>query len=373
VSSAGAAGMRGSFVKAGYYNRTATPVETHEHNPDVARYQRQALLPQIGAEGQRRLARSRVLIIGCGALGSVVAEQLARAGVGTIRIADRDVVELTNLQRQVLFDESDAREGLPKAVAAARRLERINSSTTIEPLVTDVDAENVEAVVDGTHLIVDGTDNVETRYLINDVSVKRGVPWVYGACVGTEGRVLVIRAPETVCLRCVFPEPPPPDELPTCDTAGVLGPAAAVVGAAQAAEAIKILSGNAAAVARDMLTFDLWTNRFATISTAGAKREDCRACGLRRFDFLDAPARDGTARLCGRNAVQIRPLRSGVSLDVLSEKLKSNTTVTRTEHLVRARVDGEIELTAFADGRVIVHGTGDVARARSIYARFVGA
>ena len=344
-------------------------METRE--PHIDRYHRQSILPQIGVEGQRRLRAARVLVVGCGAIGSVAAEQLARAGVGFMRIADRDVVERTNLQRQVLFDESDAREGLPKAVAAARRLGRINSGVVVEPHVTDVDGETVESLVEGVRLILDGTDNVETRYLINEVSVRRAVPWVYGACVGTEGRVLAIRPGDGPCLRCIFPQPPHAGELPTCDTAGVLGPAAAVVGAMQAAAAIKLLVGTGEGLDQ-MIVLDLWTNRIRTIDTSGAKRADCQTCGQRRFEFLGRSSRDATARLCGRNAVQVRG-PTPVSLDQLAERLAGGARVTRTDHLVRAVLDGGIDLTAFPDGRVIVHGTADLARARSIYARFIGA
>jgi adenylyltransferase/sulfurtransferase len=343
-------------------------VETRE--PLIDRYHRQSILPQIGVEGQRRLRAARVLVVGCGAIGSVVAEQLARAGVGTLRIADRDVVELTNLQRQVLFDESDAREGLPKAVAAARRLARINADVSIEPHVVDVDGQNVEPLADEVQLIIDGTDNVETRYLINDASVKRSIAWVYGACVGTEGRVLSIRPGNGPCLRCIFPDPPHPGELPTCDTAGVLGPAAAVVGAMQAAAAIKLLVGAVEGLDQ-MIVLDLWTNRFRSIDTSGAKRAACATCGQRRFELLGHAPRDATARLCGRNAVQVRGA-APVSLDRLAARLAASARVMRSEHLVRATVDSGLELTAFPDGRVIVHGTADVARARSIYARFIG-
>ena len=356
-------------VKEGHYNRIATPVETRE--PSIDRYHRQSILPQIGAAGQRRLRAARVLIVGCGAIGSVAAEQLARAGVGVLRIVDRDVVELTNLQRQVLFDESDARKGLPKAVAAARRLARINSDVSIDPHVADVGGENIDVFVDAAQLIIDGTDNVETRYLINEASVKRAIPWVYGACVGTEGRVLAIRPGAGPCLRCIFPTPPLAGELPTCDTAGVLGPVAAAVGAMQAAAAIKLLAGAADGL-DEMVVLDLWTNRVKTINTAGAKRADCPTCGQKRFEFLGRASRNATARLCGQNAVQVRGSTS-FSLDQLADRLSDGARVIRTEHLVRATVDGGIELTAFPDGRVIVHGTGDVARARSIYARFIGA
>ena len=261
------------------------------------RYHRQTLLPQIGRAGQERLARARVLLIGCGALGTVIAEQMARAGVGFLRICDRDLVETTNLQRQVLFDEADAAAGRPKAVAAAERLGKINSTITVEPHVVDVHSGNIESLMDGVDLVMDGTDNVETRYLVNDAAVKRGVPWVYGACVGTGGRAMgVVPAPVEsqeapraagagaagACLRCVFPEPPGPGELATCDTSGVLAAAAGVVASLQVVEAMKILLGDAGA-ARELVTIDLWPLRIKTIATADARRGDCPTCGQRRF------------------------------------------------------------------------------------------
>jgi molybdopterin-synthase adenylyltransferase len=332
------------------------------------------LLPAIGEPGQRRLREARVLVVGCGALGSVACDLLARAGIGSLRIADRDLVEISNLQRQVLFDEFDAAEAAPKALAAARRLGSINSHIHVEPRVVDVDSENIERLTDGIDLVIDGTDNVQTRYLINDVSVKRSLPWVYGACVATEGRVMAICPPGTPCLRCVFPDPPPPGGLPTCDTAGVIGPVAAVVGALQAMHAIKLLSGNAQEVAKEMTTLDLWANRIRSISTAGAKRVDCPACGQRQFKFLDSPAREMTVRLCGRNAVQIRPPRDhgGFSLSHLAARLSAVGQVHSSEHLLRVTVDTGIDMTVFSDGRAIVHGTSDLARARSLFARFIG-
>lgn len=340
---------------------------------NVLRYQRQVRLPQLGESAQWRLGESRVLIVGCGAIGSVVAEQLARAGIGFIRIADRDIVELTNLQRQVLFDESDAREAAPKSVAAARRLRQINSSIRIDAHVVDVGPDNIERLAD-VDLIIDGTDNVETRYVINDFSVRDGRPWIYGGCVGAEGRVLTIHPPESACLRCIFPNPPDPANLATCETAGVLGPAAAVVGAMQAVAAIKILSGNADSVAPELLTFDLWDNRIRSVCVRDAKRADCPTCGLRRFEFLENAKRDFTTRLCGRNAVQIRPARtqSGFSLDALAMRLASVGEVRKTDDLVRVWIEGNTNLTVFADGRAIVQGTADFGRARSLYARLVG-
>lgn len=356
------------------------------------RYHRQTLLPQIGPAGQARLARSRVLLVGCGALGTVLAEQLVRAGVGTLRVVDRDLVELTNLQRQTLFDESDAAASVPKAVAAQARLARINSTVAVEAVVTDFYSGNAEewAGLDAgagegavasrarVDLILDGTDNVETRYLLNDLSVKHGVPWVYGACVGTEGRVMTVRPPHTACLRCVFPDPPGPGELPTCDTAGVLGPLAGVVASLQAVAALKLLSGNGDAIADEMLTIDAWANRIRALDLRGGKRPDCPTCAARRFEFLDAAA---SARrpvsLCGRNAVQVRPERAGsVDLPSLASRLSPLATVTRTPYLLHADLrDGgaPLRLTVFPDGRLIVTGTTDLNRARSLYARYVGA
>jgi adenylyltransferase/sulfurtransferase len=356
-----------------YYNRCGNDVETRDR-PNFDRYQRQARLPQFGAAAQQKLAGASVLIIGCGALGSAAAEQLARAGVGTLRLADRDIVELSNLQRQTLFDESDAEDALPKAVAAAKRLSRINSSIAIDPLVIDVHAGNIESLA-RCDLILDGTDNVETRYLANDLCVKHSIPWIYGACVGTEGRVMPILPGKTACLRCIFPDPPAPHELPSCDTAGVLGPAAAMVGSMQAAIAIKMLSGNETAIPREMFSFDLWTNRFHAVSTRDARRADCPACGQRRYDFLDAMPAYRTARLCGRDAVQISPghVQDGDLLDRAASRLAAVGRIRRNEHLLRASLPDGVELTLFPDGRAIVHGVRDPARARSVYARFIGA
>jgi adenylyltransferase/sulfurtransferase len=321
-----------------------------------------------------------VLLVGCGALGSVIAEQLVRAGIGTLRIADRDIVELTNLQRQVLFDEADVREQTPKAVAAAKRLEQVNSGVTVEPRVTDVNSGNVEelAGVAGSgprfDLMMDGTDNVDTRYLLNDVATKYRIPWVYGACVGVEGRSWAMYPPATACLRCLFPTPPGPAELPTCDTAGVLGPAATLVASLQVTAALRMLI-EGPEVAQPLIAADLWQSRFRTISTSDTKRADCITCGERRFEFLDVSLGSRSTHLCGNNAVQVSS-KGLCSLDLrrLADKLSVTGTVTRTPYLIRCelRDPAEIKLTVFPDGRAIVHGTGDLDRARSIYARFVG-
>jgi adenylyltransferase/sulfurtransferase len=342
--------------------------------PDHDRYHRQVLLPQVGSAGQARLRASRALLVGCGALGGVIAEQLARAGVGSLRIVDRDVVEWTNLQRQVLFEEADARDRTPKAVAAARRLARVNGEVTLDPVVADVHSGNIESLAAGVEVVLDGTDNVETRYLINDVAVKHAIPWVYGACVGTEGRVMPVVPGRTACLRCVFREPPAGAHLPTCDTAGVLGPIAAIVASLQTVAAIKLLTGNQAELRGELWWADLWAGRMRT--TPVERNSSCPTCGRREFDFLDRPAGQATT-LCGRGAIQVRPAAANVRLDLTAaaRKLTGVGDVELTPYLVRCRPRGEngLELTLFADGRMIVAGTTDRDSARSLYARYVGA
>jgi adenylyltransferase/sulfurtransferase len=354
---------------------------------EVDRYHRQVLLPQIGPAGQARLAAARVLVAGCGALGSVVAEQLARAGVGSLVLVDRDVVEWTNLQRQTLFDESDAREAAPKAVAAKRRLERVNSTIEIDAQVTDVHSGNIEEIAGverggrRVNLVLDGTDNVETRYLLNDVCVKHSIPWVYGACVGTEGRVMAIYPGVTPCLRCVFPTPPAGTDLPTCDTAGVLAPAANVVASLQVVAAMRMLcaqttasSGPPADAGEKLLTINVWTGRAHSVD-ASVRSPDCPTCGKRQFDFLDRA--DGpTTTLCGRRAVQVRPVRTSAPFDMDAAQVKLTRVglVQRTPYLLRCRLNdaADVELTLFSDGRLIVTGTTDSHRAKSLYARYIG-
>ena len=343
----------------------------------MSRYHRQILLPQIGEAGQQRLAESTVLLIGCGALGTVIADQLVRGGIGTLRICDRDVVETTNLQRQVLFDESDAAAGTPKAVAAAQRLGRVNSMVQIEPHVVDVHSGNIEELIEGrggtarASVILDGTDNAEIRYLINDAAVKHSVPWVYGGAVGVAGRVMAIVPGVTPCLRCLFPDPPGAGELETCDTAGVLAPLAAVMASLQVVAAMKILLGHD--VAEELVTLDLWEGRVQTVSTSGGRREDCPTCGRRDFLFLNRSA-SGTTALCGRDAIQILPAaRTALSADRVAARLATAGRVESTPHLVRCNLtESGLALTVFPDGRAIVKGTTDTAVARSIYARYVG-
>ncbi len=335
------------------------------------RYHRQSLLPFIGVAGQARLAAARVLLVGCGALGGTVADQLVRGGVGFLRLVDRDLVEWTNLQRQVLFDEADARDGVPKAAAAGRRLAAVNSAVSVEPVVADVHAGNLAGLMDGVDVVVDGTDNAETRYLINDAAVSRGVPWVYGGCVSADGRVMAVRPGVTACLRCLWPDPPAVGELPTCDTAGVLGPAAAVVASLQTVAAFKLILGEPV---DGLAVLDLWAGRWRTVDTRGP-RADCPCCGRREFPFLDRSVEGGVAHLCGRDAVQVRPVTAGrTDLAALAERLAAVGPVERTAYLLRCRPGGEVGilLTVFGDGRCLVGGTTDVGRARSLVSRYLG-
>jgi adenylyltransferase/sulfurtransferase len=339
---------------------------------ELTRYARQIRFAPLGEEGQRRLMNGSSLVCGCGALGSFVANLLVRAGVGRVRIVDRDFVETSNLQRQVLFDEQDAAAGAPKAVAAAEKLARVNSQVQVEPVVADLDSRNIEQLADGVQVIVDGTDNFETRFLVNDYAVSRGVPWVYGGCLGAEGQVMAILPGQGPCLRCLIPDCPPAGSTPTCDTAGILGPTVGFIASLEALEALKILSGNRAAVARSLLVVDLWTNRLRQVDVASlAAQSDCPACRRREFPWLAGKAASRAAVLCGRNAVQLTPSESPVSLEQLDERLRGLGVVTRNPYLLRLKVP-PYEITVFADGRAIVSGTDDTATARTIYAKYIG-
>jgi adenylyltransferase/sulfurtransferase len=338
------------------------------------RYARQIRFAPLGEDGQRRLLASRVLVCGCGALGSVLANTLARAGVGKLRIVDRDFVETTNLQRQVLFDEDDVAANLPKAIAAANKLRRINSQIEIEPIVADVDHLNILSLLEGVDCIVDGTDNFETRFLINDAAVKLGLPWVYGGSIGAGGQTMTILPGETPCLRCLITEAPPPGTTETCDTAGILGSIVNVVASIQATECIKILSGHREAVQRSLMVIDLWENRFLSMKAAGLREgSDCTTCVRRKFEWLAGERGTHTAVLCGRNAVQlVQPGRGGVALDALAQKLTGVGRLSRNPFLLRLEVDG-YTLTVFPDGRAIIGGTDDIPTARTVYAKYIGA
>ncbi len=332
------------------------------------KYSRQILFPPIGREGQAKLLASRAVIVGCGALGTAHANALVRAGVGTVRLIDRDYVEASNLQRQMLFDEEDARQNLPKAVAAERRLRSINSGVKVEGIVADLDAGTVERWLEGFDVILDGTDNFQTRYLLNDAAVKRGQAWIYGAAVGGYAMTLTVLPGRTPCLACVFSQAPEGLQE-TCDTVGVIAPAVAWASAIQVAEALKILLGREEDLHGSLLACDLWRNEFRRLRPR--LDPECRVCQKREFDHLQGGARAPTT-LCGRDAVQIHPPRErALDLEALARRLEPLGTVKANGYLLRATLDG-CELTVFPDGRAIIKGTSDPAVARSLYAKYLG-
>ncbi len=337
----------------------------------ASRYSRQESFAGLGPQGQARLRAARVLVVGCGALGSALCETLVRAGVGALTLVDRDVVEESNLQRQTLFDEDDARRGLPKAVAAEARLRRLNSDVQVSGLVLDVAADNVGELVDGRTLVLDGSDNFELRFALNEACLRAGVPWIYGACVGSYGLALLVRPGRTPCLRCLLGERPAPGSLATCDTAGVIAPIVQVVAGVQGAEALKLLAGREEALLPGLFTVDLWSGEFDVLDLRG-RAPSCPACTQARYDYLAADAQPAPAVLCGRDAVQVRaPRGQRVDLDELARRLASLGRVARNEHLLR--FDGpDGELLVFADGRALIKGVSEAAQARSLYARYVG-
>lgn len=347
-----------------------------EIDSSLERYNRQIRFAGIGADGQQRLRAARVLLCGCGALGTVLADTLVRAGVGLLRIVDRDFVDLSNLQRQVLFDEDDVAGHLPKAIVAANKLARVNSQVTLEPHVADVDWRNVSEFARDVDLILDGTDNFETRFLINDVSLETSIPWVYAGVVGSHGQTMPIFPGESACLRCVIESPPDPGSTETCDTAGVIAPAIHMVTALQSATALKILSGQRQLVEPKLTIVDVWDGTLRQMNVGGLReRGECPACGpQQRRDWLSGGQTSQSTVLCGRNSVQISPAQSvSLSLEDLATKLASLGDVTRNPFLLRFQPDGdERQLTVFRDGRAIVQGTEDLATARGLYARYIG-
>ena len=335
------------------------------------RYSRQILFPEIGRAGQEKLIASRVLIVGCGALGASHAEMLSRAGVGKLKIVDRDFVEFTNLQRQTLYSESDAEERLPKAVASKNRIAQINSDVEVEAVVADVNNSNVESLLNDCDIVLDGTDNFQIRYLLNDACVKNNKTWIYGAAVSSYGTTMTIIPGKTPCLRCIFEDMPDAGTSPTCDTSGVIMPIIASISAVQVSEALIILVGDLNSLQRSLIQIDLWQNDWRKIKL-NEPRPDCKTCVIRNFEYLDAAEPEFSAVLCGRDAVQIAPPRP-VTLDLaaLGERLSSIGSVKSNEYLVRLTVDGN-EITVFRDGRAIIRGTDEVAAARSLYAKYVG-
>ena len=334
---------------------------------DLERYSRQIRFDSIGEAGQQRLLDARVAVVGCGALGSFQAGALARAGVGFLRIVDRDYVELSNLQRQWLFDQCDVEQGLPKAIAAARKIAAINSDIAVEAAVADLTPSNVDELLDNVDVILDGTDNFETRYLINASAVSRNRPWIYGAAVGSYGITMPVVPGTTACLRCIYPDPPAGAQ-PTCETAGVLGPVTALIASIQVSEAMKILCSEG--VSRKITTAEIWGGEIRQIAQSGPD-EGCPTCGRREFVYLDGQRRSPVS-LCGRNAVQIHERRRPVDLSDLAERLAPLGVVRANEFALRFETPPYL-LTVFPDGRAIVKGTTDVGVARSLYARYVGA
>jgi len=332
------------------------------------RYSRQQLFAPIGMEGQEKLAQARVAVVGCGATGSALASLLARAGVGYIRIIDRDYVDFSNLQRQVLFNEQDAREALPKAIAASRRIAEFNSQILAVPQVDDLRPENTETLLSGVQLILDGTDNFETRYLINDYAVKHSVPWVYTAAVGSYTITMNVLPGETACLACVFPQAPG-GFVETCDTAGILNSAVNLGASITATEALKLLVGKKESLRRTLLSYDLWRNEKAEVSAAKSL-PGCRTCQRREFIHLASEGRPHIT-LCGRNSVQIHEHDRALDLAEMSRRLTPHGTVRQNAYMLKFSID-PFEMTLFPDGRAIIKGTTDVAVARSLYARYVG-
>lgn len=332
------------------------------------RYSRQVLFPGIGVEGQQRLADARVAIVGCGATGSALSSLLARAGVGFLRIIDRDYVEPSNLQRQGLFDEADAAEALPKAIAAARKIAAFNSEIAVEPHVADLTPDNADELLSCVHLILDGTDNFETRYLINDYAVLHGIPWIYTAAVGSYGVAMNILPGETACLACIFPESPT-GVVETCDTSGILNTAVNEVASVSATEALKFLVGAKNKLRETLLSVDLWTNERSEIRV-GKPKPDCRACDVRDFVHLSGKGRPHIS-LCGRNSVQIHERHRPIDFPAMEIRLRPHGQVRRNEFALRFFHD-PFEMTLFPDGRAIIKGTTDTGVARSLYARFVG-
>ena len=333
------------------------------------RYIKQILFSKIGEQGQKKLLNSSVVIIGCGALGSVIANNLARAGVGKIKIVDRDFVELDNLQRQILFDEEDARKSIPKAIAAVEKLKKINSTISLEAKVCDVNPTNIEEIIDDADIVLDGTDNMETRFLINDACVKNNIPWVYGAAIGATGLTMDIIPGKTPCLRCVIAKLPPAGALPTCETAGILNTITNIIASLETSEAIKILV-NDESINRKLIYFDAWNSSLDKIEIK--RDENCSTCVKREFSVLNAEETSWSAVLCGRNAVQVRPPKqTKISLENLGQQLAKVGEIAHKGYVLFFKIDS-YELIIFPDARAIIKGTTDIPMARSLYAKYIG-
>ncbi len=339
----------------------------------LERFSRQILFQHIGEKSQKILMDSYTVVVGCGALGTVSSSYLTRAGIGHIRIIDRDFIEESNLQRQILFDENDIAEGLPKAIAAQRKLRQINTDTTIEGIVADVNYANIEELTKDADIIVDGTDNFETRFLINDFCVKNNIPWIYGACIGSRGLTMNIIPSKTPCLRCVFETMPQMGTFPTCDTAGVIGPIAGIIASIQVTEAIKILTKDYESANRTLLDIDVWDTRYKQIDISDLRSlNDCPACKLHTYKFLEAEDGVMATLLCGKNAVQVMCRNiSNIDLDQLAKRLASIADISSNEFMLKFKVKDN-EFTVFPDGRAIITGTNDLGTAKSLYSKYLG-
>jgi len=342
-------------------------------NKAIDRFRRQTQFAALGTAGQNRLARSAVAICGCGALGSVSAERLVRAGIGRLRLIDRDWVEWDNLPRQTLFTESDAQQQLPKAVAAAEKLRAIHSHATIDVAVEDITFRNIHSLLGDIDLILDGTDNFETRYLINDYALAYRKPWIHAGCIGAQGQVLPMLPGSTACFRCLLPEPPAADSVGTCDTVGVLGPAVSMIASCQALEAIKLLSGNTNETLGTLQVFDLWRGTHRSISLANLyENDECLACKKGDLEFLRGQRAATATVLCGKNAVQVQAAAGErINLVEMRDRLACYGDVQVNPFLLRVQVEG-FHITLFADGRAIISGTDDPATARSLYSKLIG-
>jgi adenylyltransferase/sulfurtransferase len=339
------------------------------------RYSRQILFSGLGEEAQERLLESRVLVCGCGALGTVVAETLVRAGVGRLRIADRDFVELSNLQRQVLFDQDDVERRMPKAVAAAEKLGRINGEVDVEPIVADVGHANIGRLAEGVDLILDGSDNFELRFLINDLALETGIPWIYAGVIGSHGQTMTIFPGESACLRCLIDSPPDAGATETCDTAGVLGPAVNVIASLEAVDALKILSGQRNLVSPTLTVVDVWDGTFRRLNVGDLReRSECAACKRGERAWLSGRRGSQTTVLCGRNAVQVTPPEPvSIAFDDLAGRLRGGARVSHNQYLLRFTLhDPDYDVTVFRDGRAIIKGTNDIGLARGVYSRYIG-
>lgn len=333
------------------------------------RYSRQVLFSGIGKEGQELILNSSVLVVGCGALGTVTADHLARSGIGRLKIIDRDYVELNNLQRQILFDEEDARNRVPKAVAAAEKLRKVNSEIEIEPIVADLNPKNVESLVTSVDLVVDGTDNIETRYLVNDACVKHGVPWIYAGVIGSRGMTMDILPGKTACFRCLVKNPPPHGSMPTCDMVGVLNGLPGVIASIQATEALKILI-RYPEVGNGLIYVDLWNDRFSRLTME--RDAACPTCVQRKFEFLQGVALSEAVSLCGRNAVQISPATTEkIAIERLKERLAPLGLIEDNGFFLSFKTEG-YELIVFPEGRTLIKGTSDESVARTLFSKYIG-